>query len=121
MFFTPEIARTLRARYTQRKLKREELDEEDFRKDFSAIKGIVLWDTLRKAEKCMADIENLHTSRAILKTEAVGLENLNQVLAEAMQKSKKPQKEKPAPNKNSGYCFEKTSSKAGNPSKTACI
>jgi hypothetical protein len=68
------------------KMLQEDIDEETFKGMFSGIKGIVLLDSLGEAERCKAEIENLHTSLKILETKNVGLENLKQLLLEALQK-----------------------------------
>ena len=75
-------------RHAKEKMLKEGMDEETFQKMFSGIKGIVLLDTLGNAEKCKAEIEKLNTGLAILETKEVGLDNLHQVISDALQRNK---------------------------------
>ena len=70
------------------KLKKENIDEEVFKNFFSQIKGIILLDTLEQAEKDEKKIEKLNIDLKILKTKKVGLNELKQVILEALQRQK---------------------------------
>jgi hypothetical protein len=90
MFFDPGMIDFFRD--AREKLKKEGMDDDALKNMFSGIRGIVLLDTLRNAEKCKADIEALSTGLQILEVKTVGLENLQAVLLEAMQR--KPSQDK---------------------------
>jgi hypothetical protein len=70
------------------KLKKENIDEEVFKNFFSQIKGIILLDTLGQAEKDEKKIEKLNTDLKILETKKAGLNELKQVILEALQRQK---------------------------------
>ena len=67
------------------KMQKENIDEQTFAKLFSGLKGIVLLDTLGEATKIGEDAEKLHTGLAILETREIGLENLKQIIVEAIE------------------------------------
>jgi hypothetical protein len=67
------------------KMQKENIDEQTFAKLFSGIKGIVLLDTLGEANKIGEEVEKLHSGLTILETREIGLENLKQVIFEAIE------------------------------------
>jgi hypothetical protein len=81
MFFDPGMIDFFRQAH--KKLLREGIDEETFQKMFSDIKGIILLDTLDKAEECKVEIAELQTGLPILETLPVGIDKLNRVIEEA--------------------------------------
>jgi hypothetical protein len=70
------------------KAQQENIDENSFNKLFSGLKGIVLLDTLGEPKKYKEEIEELHAGLAILETRETGLDNLKQLLLEAIERSK---------------------------------
>ncbi|HTY75235.1 MAG TPA: DUF1638 domain-containing protein [Candidatus Nanoarchaeia archaeon] len=85
MFFDPGMIEFFRL--AKKKLMQEGMDEEALRNMFNGIKGIVLLDTLGRAEKCIDEIKNLNTGLPILEIKKVGLENLKQVLTESIEQA----------------------------------
>jgi hypothetical protein len=71
------------------KAQEEDVDEESFNKLFSGLKGIAVLDTLGEPEKIREEIEKLHSGLAILETKVVGLDNLKQVISEALKRNKR--------------------------------
>lgn len=85
-------------KHFKEKMKKENIDEELFTKLFTGIKGIVIIDTLGEAKKIREEIEKLNTNLAILETKEIGLENLKQVIQEAIERNnQKLQQEKRSP------------------------
>ena len=76
------------------KAHQENIDEETFNKLFSGIKGIALLDTLGELKKNKEEIEKLHTELPILETKAIGLDNLQQLLLEVVERNKQKTLEK---------------------------
>jgi hypothetical protein len=77
------------------KAQEEDVDEESFNKLFSGLKGIAFLDTLGEPEKNKEEIEKLHTGLTILETKAVGLDNLKQLISEAMERNQRKMKKTP--------------------------
>jgi hypothetical protein len=71
------------------KAKQENVDEEAVNSLFSGLKGIVLLDTLGEAQKDKEEIEKLNSGLTILETRDIGLENLKQLLFEAVEQNKR--------------------------------
>jgi len=69
------------------KMQQENIGEDTFKKLFSGLKGIVLLDTLGEANKNKEEIEKLHTGLTILETSETGLDNLKQVIFEAIKRN----------------------------------
>jgi hypothetical protein len=70
------------------KAQQENIDEETFNKLFTGLKGIALLDTLGKSERDKEEIEKLHTGLKVLETKTIGLDNLKQLLLEAIERNK---------------------------------
>jgi len=69
------------------KAQQENIDEEAFNKLFSGLKGIALLDTLGEPERNKEEIEKLHTGLKVLETKTIGLDSLNQLLLEAIERN----------------------------------
>ncbi len=65
-------------------LAKQGMDETVFTGMFSGIKGIVILDTLGNAEECRKELEKSGMNLRILEARAVGLENVRQVVQEAI-------------------------------------
>ncbi len=83
MFFDPGMIEFFQE--AKAKLQKEGVDQETFQKMFAGIRGIVVLDTLSQVEKCQKDVDALNTGLRVLEVRAVGVENLKQVLQEALQ------------------------------------
>jgi hypothetical protein len=68
------------------KMQRENIGEDAIANFFAGLRGIVILDTLGESNKNKEDIEKMQTGLAILETREIGLENLKQILLEAMEK-----------------------------------
>jgi hypothetical protein len=66
------------------KMIKEGVDEAAFANLFSGIKGIVLLDTCDNEEKCRKELEKTKMNLPILETRAIGLENVKQLILEAI-------------------------------------
>ena len=64
---------------------------------FNGLRGIVLLDTLGEPEKLKRDAETLQIDLKILETRKIGLENLKQVLLEAIKENKQKYSRKDSP------------------------
>ena len=69
------------------KMRDEGVDEAAFANLFSGIKGIVLLDTCGNADKCKDELEKSGIGLRVLETRKIGLENVKQVLLEAIEKA----------------------------------
>ena len=67
---------------------KEGVDEAAFANMFSGIKGMVILDTCGDAEKCMEDIEDSGINLKILETRKIGLDNVKQVILDAINNAK---------------------------------
>ena len=67
-------------------MRRENIDEDVIVNFFAGLRGIVILETLGESDKNKEDMETMHTGLIILETREIGLENLKQVLLEAMEK-----------------------------------
>ena len=74
-------------KHAKEKMLKEGVDEAAFANLFSGIKGIVLLDTCGDAEKCKEELEKSGMGLCILETRKIGLENVKQVLLEAIGKA----------------------------------
>ena len=74
-------------KHMKEKMRSEGVDEATFADMFSGIKGIVLLDTCGDAEKCKEELEKSGMGLRILETRKIGLENVKQVLLEAIEKA----------------------------------
>jgi hypothetical protein len=68
----------------KKKLKNEGIDEKAFEGMFSGIKGFVILDTCGDAGKLKAELDELRMGVPILEIRAIGLENVRQVVQEAI-------------------------------------
>lgn len=86
IFLTPGMTEFFKhAKATMRK---EGFNEDAFKQLFKGIRGIVLLDTLGKAAELKTEVEELNTGLKILETKKIGCENVNNVIKEAITKSK---------------------------------
>lgn len=69
------------------KMKRENIDEETIANLFAGLSGIVILDTLGEPNKNEEDTIKLQTGLDIVETRKIGLENLKQVLFEAIERN----------------------------------
>jgi hypothetical protein len=69
------------------KARQEGVDEEALKGLFSGLKGIVLLDTLGESSKNREELEKLYTGLTILETKTVGLDDLKQVILEAIERN----------------------------------
>ena len=67
--------------------KQEGVDEEELKALFNGLKGIIFLDTLGEAEKSREETEKMNTGLPILEMKTIGLENLKQLLIEAMEQN----------------------------------
>jgi hypothetical protein len=74
-------------KHMKERLKKEGIDEAAFAGMFSGIKGIVLLDTCGNAKECRDELEKSGVGLAILETREIGLENLRQVVCNAIQRA----------------------------------
>jgi hypothetical protein len=74
-------------KHAKEQMLKEGVDEAAFAGMFNGIKGIILLDTGGNAEKCKEDLEKSGMGLKILETRKIGLENLKQVLLEAIEKA----------------------------------
>ena len=68
-------------------MREEGVDEAAFANLFSGIKGIVLLDTCGNADKSKDELEKSGIGLRVLETRKIGLENVKQVLLEAIEKA----------------------------------
>lgn len=73
----------------QEKARQENIDEAALTNLFSGLKGIVPLDTLGEVEKHKVEIETMHTSLTTLETKQIGINNLKQILLEAIERGKR--------------------------------
>ena len=72
-------------KHAKEKMLKEGVDEATFANMFSGIKGIVLLDTCGDADKCIEDLEKSGIGLKILETRKIGLENVKQVILDAIE------------------------------------
>jgi hypothetical protein len=75
-------------KHAKEQMLKEGVDEEVFANLFSGIKGIVILDTCGDAEKCREDIEKSGMNLTILETRKIGLDNVKQVILDAINRAK---------------------------------
>jgi hypothetical protein len=80
--------------HSKQKAKQENVDEEAFNQLFSGLKGITLLDTLGEAEKNNEAIEKLQSGLKVVETKTIGIDNLKQLLLEAMERNRQKTEEK---------------------------
>jgi hypothetical protein len=80
----------------QEKARQENIDETALTNLFSGLKGIVLLDTLGEAEKHKVEVKKLHTGLTILETRELGINNLKQILLEAIERNKQKTAQNPS-------------------------
>jgi hypothetical protein len=68
---------------------KENLGDEALKMLFKGLKGIILLDTLGDPEGLKQEVEKLDSGLPILETRQVGIENVNNVIQEAIQKNNK--------------------------------
>ena len=82
MFMDPGMIEFFRDAKEQ--MKKEGMEDDALKVMFSGIKGIVLLDTLGEVEKCKAELEKLDTGLQIIEVKKVGVDNVKQVLHQAI-------------------------------------
>jgi len=70
-------------------LKKENLGEEALKMLFKGLKGIILLDTLGDPKRLKQEVEKLDSGLPILETRQVGIENVKNVIQEAILKTNK--------------------------------
>ena len=63
-------------------------DEESLKSLFNGLKGIVFLDSLGEGENAREEIEKMNTGLPILEIKSIGIENLKNVLSEAMERNR---------------------------------
>ena len=71
-------------KHAKEKMLKEGVDEAAFANMFSGIKGVVLLDTCGDAEKLKEELEKSGIGLKILETRSIGLENVKQVILDAI-------------------------------------
>ena len=71
-------------KHAKEQMLREGVDEAAFANMFSGIKGIVLLDTCGDAEECVQDLKDSGINLEILETRKIGLDNVKQVILDAI-------------------------------------
>jgi len=71
----------------QERIRKEGVDEAVLASIFSGIKGVVLLDTCGNAEKCRETVEKLGFGLKVIETKEVGLENLRQLVSDAIERA----------------------------------
>ena len=69
-------------------LRKENMGEEALKEMFKGLKGIIVLDTLGDSKKLEDEIDKLDTGLLILETRQVGVENVKNVIQEALERSK---------------------------------
>jgi gluconate kinase len=69
--------------------RQEGIDEESLKNLFAGLKGIVFLDSLGDGEKSREEVDKMDMGLPLLETRAIGLENLMQVLSEAMERNRR--------------------------------
>lgn len=70
------------------KMRKENVSEDDIKRLFNGLRGIVYLDTLGEEDNVRLDVYSLDTGLPILETRNIGLEPLKQLLCETIEKSK---------------------------------
>ena len=83
MFMGPGMIKFFK--HMKEKMLKEGVDEAAFANMFSGIKGIVILDTCGNTEKCKEELEKLGIGLTILETREMGLENVRQVIFDAIE------------------------------------
>lgn len=73
--------------HMKERLMKEGMDEAAVAGMFSGIKGIVLLDTVGNAKKCREELEKSGMGLSILETREIGLENMRQVVFDAIKRA----------------------------------
>ena len=68
-------------------MRKQNLGEESLKMMFNGLRGIILLDTLGDPEKLKHDVQKLDTGLLILETRRVGIENVKNVIQEAIERS----------------------------------
>lgn len=71
-------------RYAKEQLRKEGVDDAAFANMFNGIKGAVILDTCDNAEECRKELEKSGMNLTILETRKIGLENVKQVVLDAI-------------------------------------
>lgn len=79
-------------RHFKEKAQPENIDDKTFTKLFSRFRGITLLDTLGQPERNIEEIKKLHTGLEVLKTKAIGLDKMKQLLLEVIEENNKKTK-----------------------------
>ena len=76
-------------------MRKENIDEDKLKELFKELKGIILLDTLGEPEKLKSEIQKLDTGLMILETRQIGIENVKNVILEAIERNNKKSNPKP--------------------------
>ncbi len=71
-------------KHAKERMLKEGVDEATFANMFSGLKGIIILDTCGNAEKIREDVEKSGMGLEILETRQIGLENVKQVISDAI-------------------------------------
>ncbi|MCL5950065.1 MAG: DUF1638 domain-containing protein [Candidatus Bathyarchaeota archaeon] len=74
-------------KHAKEQMRREGVDDATFANMFSGIKGAVILDTCDNAEKCKEELEKSGMGLTILETRKIGLENVKQVILDAIEQA----------------------------------
>lgn len=73
--------------HMKKQMQKENIDESQLKQLFTGLRGIVLLDTLGNPKQLRQEVEKVDTGLPILETRHVGLENVKNVVREAIKKS----------------------------------
>ncbi len=92
MFLSPGMTDFFSHMKTQ--MQKQNIPEDQLKQLFTGLRGIVLLDTLGNTEQLRAEVEKVDTGIPILETKYVGLENVQNVIQEAIERDKSNRKAK---------------------------
>jgi hypothetical protein len=67
-------------------LAKQGVDEDTFKKMFSGVEGFVILDTVKTPDKCRCELEKLNAGIPIVETRKIGVENVQKIIMEAIEK-----------------------------------
>jgi hypothetical protein len=73
-------------------MRKENIAEDQLKRLFNGLRGIVLLDTLGRPDDLRAEVERVDTGLCILEIRQVGLENTRKVIDEAIERSRQKRK-----------------------------
>jgi hypothetical protein len=75
-------------------MRKENLDEDQMKQLFNGLRGVVLLDTLGNPDQLREEVKKLNTGLGIVETREVGLENVRNVLKEAIERNQQKRADK---------------------------